>query len=71
MSVDEGLEAWGSVSPMWRTGFQTARSHFDPRLTDSVEDGIRIAEKLDADLAKMSLESGARGPCTGVVSTRR
>jgi sugar phosphate isomerase/epimerase len=38
---------------------------FDPRLTDRVEDGIRIAEKLGADLAKLSLDIRRPRPLYG------
>jgi len=38
---------------------------FDPRLTDSVEDGIRIAEMLGADLGKISLDIRRPRPLYG------
>jgi hypothetical protein len=38
---------------------------FDPRLTDRVEDGIGIAEKLGADLAKLSLDIRRPRPLYG------
>ncbi len=38
---------------------------FDPRLTDRVEDGIRIAERLGADLAKLSLDIRRPRPLYG------
>ncbi len=38
---------------------------FDSRLTDSVEDGIRIAEKLGADLGKISLDIRRPRPLYG------
>ena len=38
---------------------------FDPRLTDRVEDGIRIAHKIGADLAKLSLDIRRPRPLYG------
>ena len=38
---------------------------FDPRLTDRIEDGIQIAEKLGADLAKLSLDIRRPRPLYG------
>jgi 3-oxoisoapionate decarboxylase len=38
---------------------------FDPRLSDGVRDGIRIAQKLGADLAKLSLDIRRPGPLYG------
>ncbi|MCB2147665.1 MAG: sugar phosphate isomerase/epimerase [Deltaproteobacteria bacterium] len=38
---------------------------FDPRLTDRIEDGIRIAQKLGADLAKLSLDIRRPRPLYG------
>lgn len=38
---------------------------FDPRLTDTVEDGIRIAHKIGADLAKLSLDIRRPRPLYG------
>lgn len=38
---------------------------FDPRLTDSVEEGIRIAEKIGADLGKISLDIRRPRPLYG------
>lgn len=38
---------------------------FDPRLNDSIEDGIRIADTLGADLAKLSLDIRRPRPLYG------
>ena len=38
---------------------------FDPRLTDTIEDGIRIAEKLGADIGKVSLDIRRPRPLYG------
>ena len=38
---------------------------FDPRLSDSVEEGIRIAEKIGADLGKLSLDIRRPRPLYG------
>lgn len=38
---------------------------FDPRLNDEVHEGIRIADKLDADLAKLSLDIRRPRPLYG------
>lgn len=38
---------------------------FDPRLTDSIQDGIRIAERLGADIGKISLDIRRPRPLYG------